>query len=94
MVPGVAAGEAGLVPVYYVYLLQSESSPERRYVGYTSDLRRRLLAHNSRGSPHTRKFRPWRLAGYMAFPAKQRALDFEKYLKSHSGQAFAAKRLW
>ena len=30
---------------------------------------------------------------YCAFPDKHRALAFEKYLKSHSGRAFAKKRL-
>jgi len=30
---------------------------------------------------------------YCAFPDKYKALAFEKYLKSHSGRAFAKKRL-
>ncbi len=80
--------------MYYVYLLQSESSPEQHYVGFSADLKSRLKAHNAGGSPHTSKYCPWRLAGYVAFHDKHRALDFERYLKSHSGQAFAAKRLW
>ena len=80
--------------MYYVYLLQSESSPHQRYVGFTADLRARLRTHNAGGSPHTRKYRPWRLVGYIAFHDKRRCLDFERYLKSHSWQAFAAKRLW
>jgi hypothetical protein len=29
----------------------------------------------------------------VAFADRQRALDFERYLKSHSGRAFAAKHL-
>ena len=33
----------------------------------------------------------WRLV--LAFPGKQTAYDFETYLKSHSGRAFARKRL-
>lgn len=28
-----------------------------------------------------------------SFPDKYKALEFEKYLKSHSGRAFAKKRL-
>ncbi len=80
--------------MYYVYQLQSESSPAQRYVGFSADLKGRLRAHNAGGSPHTSKYCPWRLAGYVAFHDKHRALDFERYLKSHSGQAFAAKRLW
>jgi putative endonuclease len=30
---------------------------------------------------------------YCAFPDKYKALEFEKYLKSGSGRAFAKKRL-
>ncbi len=80
--------------MYYVYLLRSESSPEQRYVGFSADLKARLKVHNIGGSPHTRKYMPWSVAGYVAFRDKQRALDFERYLKSHSGMAFAAKHLW
>jgi predicted GIY-YIG superfamily endonuclease len=80
--------------MYYVYLLQSESEPTQRYVGFTSDLKARMVTHNRGGSPHTSKYVPWRLVTHLAFSAKGRALEFERYLKSHSGKAFAAKRLW
>jgi hypothetical protein len=33
--------------VYYVYLLQSVTDPNRRYTGFTRDLRPRLAAHNA-----------------------------------------------
>jgi putative endonuclease len=46
------------------------------------------------GSLHTEKDRPWSLETYLAFSDKHQALEFERYLKSHSGQAFASKRLW
>jgi hypothetical protein len=36
---------------------------------------------------------PWELTCYIALPNKYRALELEKYLKSHSGRAFAKKRL-
>jgi putative endonuclease len=36
---------------------------------------------------------PWELKWYCAFPDKYKALAFEAYLKSHSGRAFAKKRL-
>jgi len=31
---------------------------------------------------------------YVAFSDESKAIDFEKYLKSGSGRAFAEKRLW
>jgi hypothetical protein len=35
----------------------------------------------------------WRLKTYVAFSDRQKAVEFEKYLKSPSGRAFAKKRL-
>ena len=78
----------------YVYLLQSEAFAGQRYVGITSDLRRRLADHNAGKSPHTSKYVPWRLVTYVAFSDEQKAEIFERYLKSGSGHAFANKRLW
>ena len=80
--------------MHYVYLLRSETRPEQTYVGYTRDLRRRLPFHNAGLVPHTSKFIPWRLETHLAFSDKHQALAFERYLKSHSGKAFAVKRLW
>jgi hypothetical protein len=42
---------------------------------------------------HTAKFRPWRIKTAIAFTDRQRAIEFERYLKSSSGRAFAKKRL-
>ena len=81
-------------PKYFVYLLRSSTIPEETYVGFTTDLDQRLIDHNDGIAPHTSKFRPWKLITYVAFSTKKGALDFEKYLKSHSGKAFANKRLW
>ncbi|MGA0333215.1 MAG: GIY-YIG nuclease family protein [Kiritimatiellia bacterium] len=79
--------------MFYVYILQSISSPEQTYVGFTEDLRQRIACHNQGRSAHTSKFVPWGLKWYCAFPEKKDALEFENYLKSHSGKAFASKRL-
>ena len=77
-----------------VYLLQSESVAGQRYVGVTSDLKRRLADHNAGKSPHTSKYAPWKLVTYIAFSDEKKAEMFERYLKSGSGHAFAKKRLW
>jgi len=77
----------------YVYILQSIDSPDETYVGLTDDLRKRLASHNAGQSLHTGKFRPWRLVTYIAFSEESKAVAFERYLKSGSGQAFAKKRL-
>jgi predicted GIY-YIG superfamily endonuclease len=80
--------------VHYVYLLQSLSHPNQRYVGLTSDLKARLAKHNAGGVPHTSKFTPWKLATYVAFSTREQAAQFETYLKSGSGRAFASRHLW
>ncbi|MBY0565887.1 MAG: GIY-YIG nuclease family protein [Hyphomonadaceae bacterium] len=80
--------------MFYVYLLISEARPDQRYTGFTTDVQARLKAHNKGDSPHTSKYRPWRLVSYFAFDTEKKALEFERYLKSGSGKAFANKRLW
>lgn len=80
--------------MHYVYLMESESKSGLRCVGYSTDLRSRTLEHNSGKNRSTAKHRLWRLKTYMAFSNKSRALDFEHYLKSGSGHAFASRRLW
>jgi len=80
--------------LHYVYLLVSQRDASRRYIGLTSDLRTRLAEHNAGKSSHTAKYAPWQVATYVAFSDRAQALDFETYLKSGSGHAFARKRLW
>ena len=48
---------------------------------------RRFHAHVTANNTHE-------LVSYTAFGEREEALYFEKYLKSHSGKAFANKRLW
>ncbi len=80
--------------MYYVYLLRSINTPNKKYIGYTKNLKQRFNAHNIGNSTYTNKNKPWELDAYFAFKCKQRAVDFEKYLKSGSGNAFANKRIW
>ena len=77
----------------YVYILVSLSNPQRFYVGFTKDLKGRLESHNAGRVAHTAKLRPWRIKTAIAFTDHQRAEQFELYLKSSSGRAFARKRL-
>jgi putative endonuclease len=89
-----AAGEGGLLQMWFAYLLESEGFEGRRYVGMTSDVKQRLTDHNAGKSAHTSKFVPWRMVTYVAFSDRQKAEAFERYMKSGSGHAFAKKRLW
>lgn len=75
----------------YVYILVSETDPTKHYTGYTTDLLTRLEAHNQGRSPHTAKYVPRRIETAVAFRDEEKARAFERYLKSHSGRAFATK---
>ena len=81
------------VHYHYVYILETVENPKHYYTGFTENLEDRLNAHNSGRVSHTSRFRPWHIKTVIAFTDKQKALDFEIYLKSASGRAFAKKRL-
>jgi predicted GIY-YIG superfamily endonuclease len=68
--------------MFYVYLIESLSTPGQRYVGLTTDLRERFRGHNAGNSRHTAKLKPWRLVTYIAFSDRGNAEHFERYLKS------------
>lgn len=76
---------------HYVYILQSAVDPDRKYVGFTSNLRRRLHQHNRGLSAYTSQYMPWTVRVGVAFRDRTAALAFERYLKSHSGRAFAKR---
>ena len=78
---------------HYVYIIESKSHSDRYYIGFTEDLQDRLKHHNSGAVPSTRPFRPWAYRTCTAFTDRNRALDFERYLKTHSGRAFLSKHL-
>ena len=68
--------------VYYVYLIKTlENYPKKTYVGYTNDLNKRLLNHNTnRGAKSTRGYK-WKLIYKKRFYSKSKALSFEYKLK-------------
>ena len=77
--------------MHYVYQLQSLQYPQERYTGFTSDVFKRLDSHNTDQVSHTSKYKPWKLVNYFAFSDEKKAREFEFYLKSGSGRAFASK---
>ena len=79
--------------MYYAYILQSISHPAKFYYGSTRDLKKRVEVHNRGGNVSTKPNRPWKLVWYGAFEAEATSMDFERYLNTASGKAFARKRL-
>lgn len=78
-------------PFYYVYILCNQAEPPRHYTGSTQNLRSRLQIHNTGECKHTAKFRPWHIETALSFRSRDKALAFEKYLKTGSGRAFAKR---
>ena len=79
--------------MFYVYVLQSLKDSERFYVGYTCDLKLRIVEHNSGTCRHTNMYKPWKIRAYFAFDSKEKAECFEVYLKTHAGREFQKKYL-
>jgi putative endonuclease len=77
---------------YYVYIIKSDKTG-KTYTGFTENLNERINQHNAGISKYTKDKGPWQLIWFAAFNDKEKALTFEKYLKSGSGYAFARKRL-
>ncbi|MBI4776227.1 MAG: GIY-YIG nuclease family protein [Deltaproteobacteria bacterium] len=72
-----------------VYLIQSVAHPDRRYVDLTQDLKQSMTDHNSGGITDTASRAPWKCVVAVAFEDAQKAIEFEAFLDSHTGRAFA-----
>jgi len=77
--------------MYYVYILKL--SDGNFYTGYSDDLVRRIKEHHSGDVNTTKKFLPCKLVTYLAFSSKNKAIKFERYLKTGSGFAFRNRHL-
>ena len=73
--------------MYYVYVIQSTATYEL-YVGFTKDLKKRLVEHNTGKSFSTKNKGTWKLIYYESYRNKEDAITREKNLKYH-GQALA-----
>jgi putative endonuclease len=74
--------------MFTVYALYSKDF-QKIYIGYTSDLGKRMLAHNELATKGwTLRFRPWSIVHTETFPTKHEALRREKQLKGAAGRQF------
>src|SRR5262245_24361540 len=69
---------------HYVYVLESISE-QTLYIGYTTDLLRRLKEHNEGKNQSTKHSRPWKVIFYEAYRDQSDAERREKYLKTNQG---------
>jgi putative endonuclease len=78
--------------MFYVYVLQSKAD-QGLYIGFSKNLKQRLMAHRQ-GKAFATPFRgPWKLIYYEAYLEKADALGREKYLKSGGGRRFLRAQL-
>ena len=69
--------------MFYVYILSTSSL--ELYIGYTSNLKRRIAQHTS-GQSKSTSGRIWKLVYYEAYRSKEEAVRRERALKQR-GQA-------
>ena len=70
---------------YYVYLLVSSYKKKLiSYVGYTNNLKKRVLLHNSSKGAKFTKGKKWNLAYFKKYPSKIKAMKEEFLLKKNT----------
>ena len=90
--PGCASNGTPL-KMFHVYIIQSGINSKKFYTGFSEDVTERIKYHNKGKATYTKKHILWRLLFSASFMGKEKALAFERYLKSSSGIAFRNKRL-
>lgn len=77
--------------LYYVYVLKSTLGG-KFYTGFTSDLRKRLLQHETGKSRYTKIHGPYELIYFEACRNVEDAQAREKYLKAGAGKRYLKQR--
>ena len=84
--------DTSLKDLYYVYVLLSKKD-NKFYIGYTCNLKKRLLEHNQ-GKVLSTKYRlPLILVYFEASKNKYDVIKREKYFKTGFGRRFLKNRL-
>ena len=67
--------------MFYTYILHSEKD-KKRYIGFTANLKRRMVEHNSGIVKSTKNRRPLKLIYCEEFESKDEAMNREKEIKT------------
>ena len=78
--------------MYYVYILLSEKD-KKLYIGYSSDLRKRIEKHLKGQVEITKNRLPLKLVYYEAFFDEKAAREQELFYKTGQGRRVLDKRL-
>ena len=77
--------------MWYVYVLKNNLS--KWYIGSTTEIRKRILQHNTGSNKSTKYGRPWKIVYCEISLNKLDARAREKYLKSGMGRRYIKNRL-
>ena len=66
--------------MFYTHILQNQDN--ETYIGYTKNLKRRLVEHNQGLNLSTKRYGPWKIIYYEACIEETDAKRREKYLKT------------
>ena len=77
---------------HFLYVLESKID-RSWYIGYTTDVARRLTDHNRSKNTSTKAKKPWQILYFEAYRDKRDALGREKFLKSGSGRKYLKKQM-
>ena len=69
--------------MYYVYMLKSKSFKPLTYVGYTNDLKKRIILHNNNKGAKFTRGRKWKLIYKEKLNSKKEAISREYYIKKN-----------
>lgn len=85
-------GEANGRTMYIIYVLQSKRD-KKLYIGCTSDLDKRLLAHNAGNVRSTKHRRPLQIVYQEEIGDRFLAFQIERYYKTAKGKRELLKKL-
>ena len=68
---------------HYVYMLKSQDSKPVTYVGYTNNIKKRLILHNNSMGAKFTKGRKWKIIFKKIFMTRSKALKYEYFLKKN-----------
>ena len=78
--------------MFYTYVLRSRKN-QKLYYGYTNNLEKRIVEHDSGKDDFTRHNGPWDLVYFEEFTLKTEALKQERFFKSGKGREYVRGKL-
>lgn len=73
--------------IYHVYILESEKD-KSYYIGYTSNLERRISEHNSGKTEYTKNHAPYKCIYSLEVDTIKEAKEKEKYVKNRGAKRY------